>query len=182
MSLEENPYLPPANPASPTQTNGAPDDDERIRRNHLNHEASVKCVGTLQALSGISAVLYGLHFAHTQDSVIAIYIIVAGALQISLGRALRRFDKSTRFIVISLAALGLFAFPLGTLVGAALLYLMLSRKGAFVFSDDYKRIIAATSHLPFKASVTVRISLASLVLVVILGVVLTAWARITGQQ
>jgi hypothetical protein len=182
MSPEENPYLPPANPAPSTQSKGAPDDAETIRRNHLNYEASVKCVGTLQALSGISAVLHGLHFAHTQDSVIATYIIVAGALQISLGRALRRFDKSTRFIVIALAALGLFVFPLGTLAGAALLYLLLSPKGAFVFSEDYKRIIAETSHFPFKASVTVRISLAFLVLVVILGVVLTAWARITAQQ
>jgi hypothetical protein len=50
------------------------------------------------------------------------------------------------------AFLGLIAFPIGTIINAYILYLLLSAKGKYVFSADYRAVITATPHIRYKMS------------------------------
>lgn len=50
---EVNPYAAPESDPEPVEPDLPPDSTEAIRRAHLNHEASVKAVGTLYLLSAV---------------------------------------------------------------------------------------------------------------------------------
>jgi hypothetical protein len=178
MSLEPNPYLAPATFAAPP---ALPADSEAIRRQYLNHEASAKSLGTLYLFGGILMIIGGLVCAvrPTEEFPLTsgIIFIVIGVLQLILGNAIRRLQKAARIVAAALAIPGLIGFPIGTLISALVLYLMLSRKGAMVFSDDYKRIIAETPHIKYKTSIIVWVVLGVFAVVVLAGVVLglLAW-------
>jgi hypothetical protein len=183
MSLEPNPYLTPATFAAPP---ALPVDSEVVRRQHLNHEASVKSVGTLYLLGGVVMAISGIGFITIPNKEygisVAIFMVALGALQFILGYAIRRLQKTARIVAAVLAAPGLIGFPIGTLISALVLYLMLSRKGAMVFSDDYKRIIAETPHIKYKTSIIVWIVLGLFALVVLAGLVLAALSTFTPRH
>lgn len=178
MSMDSNPYLAPTALAAPP---ALPVDSEAIRRQYLNHEASVKSLSTLYLFGGILTGIGGLGCAvrPTEEFPLTsgIIFVVIGSLQLILGNAIRRLQKAARIVAAVLAIPGLIGFPIGTLISALVLYLMLSRKGAMVFSDDYKRIIAETPHIKYKTSIIVWVVLGVFAVVVLAGVVLgiLAW-------
>jgi hypothetical protein len=159
--------------------------DEDIRREHIGHEASVKSIGTLYYMGAFFGVLVGgvylvMAFAGLPDAPnqnidmtsARIFLGFLGAFMGGLGffqgvvaHAIRGLRPWSRIAAGVYAAIGLLGFPLGTLISAYFLWLLFSRKGEMVFSEEYKRVIAATPHVKYRTS---------LILWIILGVFVAA--------
>jgi hypothetical protein len=58
-----------------------------------------------------------------------------------IARGLRTLRPGVRTPTIILAVLGLLGFPLGTLINGYILWLVLSKKGQFIFSPEYPAIV-----------------------------------------
>lgn len=163
-------------------------DAEAMRRTHLNHEASVKSIGTLYFLGAIVCILAGVSGlvaalagpgqvqSETNDTTAVISFLLLlgmGAVQFQVGRWLRVLNPRARTPTTLLACLGLLAFPLGTLINAYILYLVRSQKGAMVFSPDYAAVVAATPHIKYKTSLLAWVALI-IVIAVVVGMVVAA--------
>lgn len=84
--------------------------------------------------------------------------------------AWRKLKSWARIPTAILSGIGLLGFPVGTLINGYILYLVFSRKGVTVFSDDYKRVIAETPHIKYRTSIVVWIILGWLVALILFGV------------
>jgi F0F1-type ATP synthase membrane subunit c/vacuolar-type H+-ATPase subunit K len=87
------------------------------------------------------------------------------------GIGIRKLKPWARIASGILAGLGLLAIPIGTLINAYILWLLFSKKGATVFSDDYKRIIAETPHVRQKTSIVVWVLIGLVVALVLFGLI-----------
>jgi hypothetical protein len=166
---------------------------EAIRRAHINHEATVKGFGALTvfgaaimliAVPFLFAVGAGaIPFATNEEPggglylfyVLAVLFLVFGLLSLFVGIGMRRLQPWARWAETALMSLqvltSLYQFnPVGLLFSIYILYLMLSAKGAMVFSPRYKEVIALTPHVKYKTSRWVKILL--IVLLVILGLII----------
>ncbi|NUQ61994.1 MAG: hypothetical protein HUU20_05875 [Pirellulales bacterium] len=182
MANDENPYASPLTDTS-VEVAGvfAPADVEAIRRKHLNHEASVRSVGTLYYLSGtfLAVMVLGLiaaFFAEPTPGMwlgmfLPLFYLAMAVLSFVLGAGLRRLDARVKIPVSILSVLGLIWIPIGTLINAYILYLMLSAKGRMVFSPDYHAIIAQTPHIKYRTSLLTRILLVILLLIIVGSIV-----------
>jgi disulfide bond formation protein DsbB len=144
-------------------------DVEQLRKAHINHEASVKSIGLLYFLGAAFLLLaaFGTFAAPGQAGrVIAALFIGLAALQIWAGIGLRKLRRWARIPSGILSGLGLLAFPLGTLINGYILYLLFSKKGAMVFSEEYRRAIEQTPHIKYRTSLVVWILLAFLLLLI----------------
>lgn len=189
-----------SNPYAPTSAvlvlPGAGGDVEATRKMYLTHEASVKSIGTLYMLGailgGLSTVVYLIMAAAAlsspQGEFSGIFMIVASVfaagftvLYYFMARGLWALQPWSRTVATIFSALGLIGFPLGTIISAYFLYLLLSQKGAVVFSDDYKRVIQATPHIKYKTSIVVWILLGLLVLLLVGGIMAIAVGSATAR-
>jgi hypothetical protein len=168
-----NPYAPPR--AHVADVSGAAAEFEAIRLDNIKHEASVRSIGTLYYIGGgflvIAAVLIltGVPFGGEEAlpvAAIAAMYLVLGPLAIVVGRGLRQLRRWARTTSIVLAVVGLLGFPVGTLVNAYILYLLLSAKGKRLFEPDYAGIVAATPHIKYRTSIVIWILLGIIVLLV----------------
>lgn len=192
VAPEVNPYAPTTN-VSPTE--GLESDVESFRRAYLNHEASVKSVGTLYLFGGVMmTVLFlfmfvvavaGLLFGRsnaTPSEDAGFFLIIAsvygllGGLQLYGGWGVRQFKKGPRTIVTILSALGLFAFPFGTLINGYFLYLLHGNKGKVVFSEAYQEAIRRTPHIKYKTPLIVKILVGALILLIAFGLLAAFFA------
>ncbi len=181
--MNENPYQAPAVTEVAAET-----DAERTRRKYLNHEASVKGVGTLYLLGGVLGgvtLLFGLVpifvAAKTGGSSeeigkivgeAAVAIIsggVIGGLQLFAGLGLRKLTKTGRVLGAVVAGISLIFIPVGTILGAAILYLLLGAQGKVVFSPGYREVIAQTPHIRYRTSKWLWIILLLVVGLIIVG-------------
>jgi hypothetical protein len=153
-------------------------EDERVRRELLNHEASIRAVGTLMILGGVFAVLAGLSLlvaafvAGELREMIPVVGLTVGYLGLGVGSvwvgyALRMFDPRGRIPGAIINGFGLVGFPVGTLISAYILYLLLSEKGRRVLSPEYQGVIARTPHIRYQSSIVVIV----LVVVVLVAAV-----------
>lgn len=178
MEVPENPY---ASPLTDTSVEAAgvlaPAEVEEVRRKYLSHEASVRSVGALYYISGtmLALAVVGMVVGLIADPavpwfvlVLVLFYLAMAVLSFALGAGLRRLDGRARIPVVILSVLGLLWIPIGTLINAYILYLMLSAKGAMVFSPYYHGIIAQTPHIKYRTSAVTWILLI-LLLVVIVG-------------
>ena len=94
-----------------------------------------------------------------------------GLLQGFVAVGLRRLRNWARIVAIVFSVIGLIAVPIGTLISAYFLYLLVSEKGRIVFSDEYKRVIEQTPHIVYKTSVVVWILLILLIALISFGLV-----------
>jgi hypothetical protein len=198
--MDQNPY------AVEASTYLAPQeltDVESIRKRYLGHEASVKSIGTLYLLGGVFSLLISAvyliggisSFADTGPNdfggpslglftlAIGVVFLSLGVLQIWSGIGVRKLRPAARIGATVISTIGLLGFPIGTLVSAYFLYLLLSEKGSYVFSDAYKQVIAQTPHMRYKTSILtwiVVILLVTLVLLVIVIVPLITWVNGPG--
>jgi hypothetical protein len=179
------------NPYAPTATAGlvTPEltDAETLRKSHLNHEASVKAVGTLYLL-GASFLIFmsllmiiGALFIGRREPIGGMILIGAIYLGIGLiygytGLGLRRLTTGGRILGILFATVGLIGVPIGTLISVYILYLLLSQKGKVVFSDHYKQVIAETPHIKYKTSIIVWILVILILTLVGLGILAPLFA------
>ncbi len=138
-----------------------PTPEETIRRAHLSHEASIISIGTLYYLGAIMLVFTGLMSVLKLGSPelggpwAGLFFIALGVAYFQLGRWFRALLPKAKIPGTILAAIGLLAFPFGTLINIYILYLINSKKGAMVFSDQYRAVIAATPGIKYKTSIVV---------------------------
>lgn len=146
---------------------------EDIRKEHIKHEASVTSIGILYYLGGTAMTVLGLFgmFAGGGEAIITSAVMLAlGIGQFWVGTGLRRLKKWARIPTGILSGIGLLAFPIGTLINAYILYLIFSRKGKMVFSDDYRAVIEQTPHIKYRTSILVWIVLGLLLLIIAFGI------------
>lgn len=156
-----NPYAPPeAKVADDVHIDPA---IVELRQKHLAHEASVRSAGmlfylagALTALSGIVAV--GALLEREPDltgiGTSALFLSL-GVAELVVGFGLRKLDRKARVGAGIISAVALIAFPIGTLLGAYILYLLFARKGRMVFSREYAHARELTPHMKYRASVIV---------------------------
>jgi hypothetical protein len=151
-----------------------------VRQEHIRYEAIIKSVGILYYLGALlfffSAV--GGFFTDQENTlpvrvVVAVFLAGMGIIQIFVGTGLRRLDARARVPAIILSCIGLLGFPIGTLINGYILCVILSRKGAAVFTDEYKNIISATPEVKYKTSKAAWIVLC-LLLVVLLFIIIAS--------
>ncbi len=156
-------------------------DAEDIRNEHIKHEASVKSVGVLYLIGAAFAIFGGGMIAvgallgsgqpGAPDAVamtagLGVGLLAFGGLYLAVGLALRRLKPWSRIVAGIFSGIGLLGFPVGTLINAYILYLLFSRKGGTVFSEDYKAVIAQTPHVKYRTSIVVWIFLGLLLLLI----------------
>lgn len=169
MSETANPYAPPKAVVADLTRSGS--EAEHVRQEHIKHEASIRSVGVLYYLGGGLMVLgamglfaVGLGGQGALGYGFGALYLALGGLSLVLGRGIRAYRPWARTTGIVLACIGLLGFPVGTLINAYILYLLLSQKGRRIFASDYPDIVAATPHIEYKTSVVVWIVLGVLVL------------------
>lgn len=188
-----NPFQDEHNPFAPPQVSiWATENDERpaalIRKEHLSHEASVQSIGVLYLLGSVvlifAAVIVlaapGPRGGNRPDGfqvVLSPILLLFGVGQGFLAFGLRRLRGWTRIPTGILSAFGLLGFPLGTLISAYILYLIFSKKGAMVFSDEYKEIIRQTPEMKYRTSIVVWIFLGLLLLLIGVGIISAFFLR-----
>ena len=174
-----NPYAPPTAEVGPGAD--APTDALAIRQEYIKHEASLRSFGGLYLFGGVSFLFVTvavLPLLLSDEGFEGGWAILGLSIPLSLsyfwvGSGLRRLDPGVRLWASLLAALGSLSFPIGTLMGGYLLYLLHGAKGKVVFGDGYPQIVAATSHLKRPTSVLTWGFLGAFVLFVIIVVVMT---------
>lgn len=177
-------WTPPQAEVKDVGLSGNPEAPE-IRRQHLSHEANIKAVGMLYYLSAIGLLIAGVVLlisaaaggkAETVGAAIgmAVAALAFGGFYFWVGRGLRVLKPWSRIVAGVLAGLGLLGFPVGTLISVFILYLLFSKKGNMVFSEEYKQIIADTPDIKYRTSIIVWIFLALLIAFVLFAVFATA--------
>lgn len=178
--MDENPYAPPTTP-----TDAKPlSESEVVRNEHIANEASVRSLGTLYVTSGPLMVLIAgitaLEAPGDPDAgaVVGVSIgsLSVGVILTPTAFGLWRFQPWARRIAIITSVFGLCAIPFGTVMCVYVLYLLLSRKGAFVFSEDYKQVIADTPHIRYGTSPLIWLAFVVLVIPFIALVALAVWS------
>lgn len=168
MRATDNPFESPKTELEPERPTLASGSDEQVRRELLNHEASIKSVGRLNILGGVLAIIVGFAMLADTDpelpAVGATAIFVAiGLVTGWIGNKLRTLDPRGRLPAALLHAVGLLGFPFGTLVSGYVLWLVLSEKGRRVLSTEYQGVVARTPHVRYKTPVLI-VALAVLVI------------------
>jgi hypothetical protein len=184
--LSTNPYASnsAANPyAAPTANVavGAEANAEEDRREHIAHEASVKAIGLLYAVSGLivsvglitELVMPGSSSVGRGTGLFYLLFIAVGGFQAVTGFALRKLRPWGRIAGSVFAVIGLFAFPIGTLFGICALMALSNKKSRRIFSADYQDVIAQTPHIKHRSWVVwfVLIILGVMVLSLLFGAV-----------
>ncbi len=160
---------------------------EETRKTHLRHEASVRSVGRLYLLGAAVLMFFSVSGlvmmvrlsplaagragpVHLRGVAFTGGFALLAALMFWVGRGVRRLNPSVRTVAAILAGIGLIGFPIGTLINAYVLWLLLSAKGKTVFSEEYRRIVAETPHLRYRTPWWVWVLVAVAVLVGVLAV------------
>lgn len=178
-----NPYAAPESVITPIPVHRA--GAEQIRQEHLSHEASVKSIGTIYYLGAIILSLAFLSYAASTSLIIsagalggselallfgtALLILGIIILQWKLAGGLRKLRPWVRIPIIVLSVIGLIGFPLGTLISAYILYLMLAAKSKMIFSPEYQQIIAETPHIRYKSGILKTVLIVILVMAALGG-------------
>jgi len=169
MPETSNPYAPPRSQVDDvTQSNA---DAEVIRREHIQHETSIRSVGLLYYISGgvfVIASLVLIAAISKEDSTrfVGPVYLALGALSIFVAHGLRKLQPWARIASLVFSGIGLLGFPLGTLINGYILYLLLAKKGQRVFQADYPAIVAATPHVKYRTSTVTWLVLAGVILVI----------------
>ncbi len=166
-------WTPPRAEVKDLGVSGNPDAPE-IRQQHISHEASLRSLGLLYYLGATGVVAASVmmlitgapsgHFAG--KTALAVALVLFGVLYLWIARGLRTLSPKVRIPAGILAGLGLLGFPAGTVINGYVLYLLFSKKGAMVFSEEYKQIIADTPDIKNRTSIIVWAFVALLVVFV----------------
>jgi hypothetical protein len=152
-------------------------DDEQIRRDHVQHEASIKSLGILYMLGGGAGILAAgsMVIAAATTSAkgagggafvvgMGVGIGLFAVLSLAAGIGLRKLKQYGRVIAGVVSGIGVLGFPIGTLIHGYFLYLLFSKKGKVIFSDEYPGIVERTPHIQYKTPLYVWIVVGLLIL------------------
>ncbi len=185
ISQFDNPYLPPQTFAAGPPPLPGVIDAEAIRREHAYTESTVGTMGVLYYIAGTFVTLGGLVqllnvlIAQSPDVAKEVmtcaFVLVFGIALFALGREARKFNSSARTGIIIISALGLLAFPIGTLINGYILCTLSGKKGRMVFSPEYKAIMAITARPKVRTSAAVWVVLAiALFIIAVAGYLIIA--------
>lgn len=171
-----NPYAPPSADVTPAM--GGIDDAESIRRQFLNHEASIRSIGFFFLLGFYSmipafvVIPFMLFSSETMGFgfVMMAFAGVIGLLYYYLGTGLRRLDPKVRLGVTIFAIIGLLGFPFGTLISGYILYLLHGEKGQRVMTREYQQVVAATPHIKYRTPLWVWLLLLAVLAFFVIGI------------
>jgi len=173
--MESNPYLPPTAPPAAAEVSQS--SDELVRRQCINRESTIKTLGALYILGGIFALIGSISILASSSPrlsgpspVLSVIYLGLSVMGLAAGFGLRRLQPWARILATIQACLGLLAFPIGTLINALILSAYWTNPSKTIFSEDYKRIIAATPHVKVKTS-KAMIVLLIILLILIVGIV-----------
>jgi hypothetical protein len=156
-----------------------------IRREHLNHEASIQGIGSLYVLGGILSAIGGLAFlaggiaapnagGAGMDFAFVIGLVLLavciGIFQLAVGLGMRKVKPWVKIPATVLAAVGLLHIPVGTLLSVYVLYLLHSSKGRVVLDESYQQVIAQTPEIKYKTSIIVKVLVVILLLFLALAI------------
>ncbi len=171
-----NPYAEPEVAPNQVDLLGLSSEASIIRQNHISHEASVKSISLLYFIGAtifviLSLLLLGGLASQSQSASEVLLRLSLAGLAMGFGVMegyaawlIRRLQPLGRILGTVVAAFGLLGFPMGTLISAYILYLLWSRKGNVVFSEDYKTVIAQTPHIKYRTSIVVWVVFGLLVM------------------
>lgn len=150
---------------------------EAQRQALIRHETQLKSVGALYYLGGVvmlgsTLALLGSGAERLETGVLGMLMALFGLLYLAMGYGFRRVRSWVRVPGAILAVLSLLSFPVGTLIGAWILYLMFSAKGRQVLAPEYQQVIAATPQVRFQRSIGDWIALILILLLLIAFVAL----------
>jgi hypothetical protein len=185
--MNNNPYAVDA--AIQSTAAGAGNEDEAIRRRFISHEVSVKSIGILYLLGGFIGSFVSLfalvttvfelagsvNVAGNSESVVILFylgLLALSGVQLWAGFGLRKLSRRARIAGIILSVIGLLGIPIGTILSTYFLYLLVSKKGGYIFSDEYKRVIAATPHVHYKTSIVVWVLLGIVVFLILTALIM----------
>lgn len=196
---DEHPPVQHTNPYAPSEatpsTQAAEGSVEAVRREYLSHEASIKSIGLLYLIGAVflipigigvtSVALYSLASATSAiEPIVGVLLgfvyLSTGIMQAVTAIGIRKFRPWARIAAIVFSVIGLIGFPVGTLISGYFLYLLISKKGVYVFSDHYQGVIAATPHIKYKTSIVVWIFLGLLLFIIGLGIIALVVASFSG--
>lgn len=171
--MEFNPYAAPQ-----SQVLQVTSEDETIRREHINTEATIKSVGLLYYLGAFALLLLGavsvFGTTFNRDGMPPVLMgtifLTLGGGQGFIGYGLRRLQRWTRIPTVIFSCIGLLGFPMGTLINGYILVKVLGKQGQFVMTPEYQQIIAATPHVKRKTSIVALVLLA-LLLIILIGII-----------
>lgn len=152
---------------------------DQIRQEHINHEASIRSVGFLYLVGSVFTCLasVSMMFGPGAGGLSGTFAVSLGLIYFALftfflvfGIGIRKLKPWARTGSIVLSCIGLLGIPIGTLINGYILYLLLSKKGKTIFSEDYKRVVAETPHIKYKTSIIVWVFLAILLLLILVAV------------
>jgi len=154
----------------------------RIRRQHINHETSVGAVGGCFCVVAVPLILF-IFFTvlavisrgtgNFVESIISLSITaIVAAVLLATGLGLRRRSLAARVSTILLSALFLLVFPVGTIVGGYVLYLLGSKKGQTVFSAEYQEIVDETPEVKCQTTMLNIALMIGFIIFVFIGFVL----------
>jgi hypothetical protein len=152
--------MPAIGDSAPTATG----DSVSLRNFYLAHESAVKGFGLLYAVgAGLNLLIACLAVClaifvfvngNANNAPIGIMVLVyalvyfvTGALTALVSSGLSKLSDVGKIGGSIFSLLGLCAFPIGTAMGAYLLYLIFSEKGNVVFSPRYREIVRQTPHI-----------------------------------
>ncbi|MEM6692774.1 MAG: hypothetical protein AAF664_25325 [Planctomycetota bacterium] len=185
--FKENPFAAPRVVAEPLVSVDGVQAAECVRFEYIKREASVKSIGTLYYLAGSLLGLYSIFTVYALMGLLkqfgdlgAVQSVFFFMLPVFIGGAsvfllvtaygLRRLLAYSRVTGILCSLFGLFVLPLGTIVSAYSLYLLLGAKGKFVFEPEYKAVVAATPHVRYQTPLIVWIIFVLIVLLMVLWI------------
>ena len=141
-------------------------------------------LGILTAVFAVPAFFLAVYAAFTDAGAslgfrigypIAIFAIGAIAFNGAYaGYLLRKLDPRAKGFATAQSGFMLFAFPMGTLLGIYSLYLIHSKRGLFILTEEYQGIRARTPHIKYRTSPLVLILLGLLIALVLAGVVFSS--------
>jgi hypothetical protein len=153
-----------------------------MRRRYINHETSIRQFGRLYkligaALAGLAglllflSVVFGIRGGNVRiELLMAFLAVVISPILIITGRRTQDLQTSGRGMATLLGIVGMLFVPVGTILGAYQLYLLWSRPGVFVYSQEYRRVIALTPGVRSYTSPAVWSTLISIAVAIIVTV------------
>ncbi len=186
MTAPLNPYAAP----KATLQDEMPSTDSAAdarRRELIRHETLLKSVGSLYYFLGVVSLMALISSSSLffQDEAVPLQLVglvfvlaAVAVLYLAAGYGFRRLRPWVRIPGALLSVLGLISFPVGTLVGIYILYLMFGQKGRQVLALDYQNVIAATPHIKYQRTLGDRIALGFVILIIVgFGVLLVVMLR-----
>jgi hypothetical protein len=196
MAADGNPFATPLVDAAAVPTSEIDSEAERVRKDHIGKEASIKAIGALALLGGALSVGVGIFLLRLWEqarengrlglfATLVLGIVAGGIINLVGGLQLRRLRSNGRVLVT--AALGLSvlmglttaenAQETGQAIGRMLIPTLIiaslwGAKATTVLSDHYRlEIIPRTPHVKYRTPRWIWWLLGLLVLVVLLAAI-----------